>query len=82
MNALRELRVAFWLVALGAVILYLFFVMLDAFDPADAWIATVGAAILAVLLVIHFVRVRRALRRGGDNEARQELNKMRERRGF
>lgn len=82
MKNLRAALSMFWVFAIGAVVLYVFFVVLDAFEPEEAWGFTIAAAVLVVLVAIHFVRVRRELARHGPNEARRSLNKMRERRGF
>lgn len=82
MRALGNALGAFWMLATGAVVLYVFFVALDAFEPTEAWLVTAVVAVLAVLVAIHFVRVRRELARHGPNEARRSLNRMRERRGF
>jgi O-antigen/teichoic acid export membrane protein len=72
----------FWVFALGAVVLYVFFVVIDAFEPGEVWGITIGALGLTVLIAIHFIKVRHELARHGPNEARRSLNKMRERRGF
>lgn len=82
MHGVRDAMSAFWLMAMGAIVLYAFFVVLDAFEPGQVWGLTIFIAVLAVLVGIHFIRVRRELARHGSSEVRRSRNKMRERRGF
>jgi membrane protein implicated in regulation of membrane protease activity len=82
MGSLGRFANAFWALALGIVILYAFFIALQAFAPGEVWPLTVAVAILALMLVVHFVHLRRVLKQRGPNEARRRLNAMRERRGF
>lgn len=82
MNQLARLSNAFWMLAVGVIVLYAFFVALDAFAPGDVWVLTIVVAVLAVMLAVHFLHLRRELDREGPNEARRALNAWRERRGF
>lgn len=71
---LATLRALFWALVGSAVVLYLFFVALDAIDPADAPVVSYLVLALAVLWLAHAWR--RLLRGGGGSHA------DRERRGF
>lgn len=82
MNTIRRLGGLFWVLAIGVVVLYAFFVTLNAFAPGDVWWVTAGVAVLVALLAVHLVHVRRELAKGGQSSARRELNAMREKRGF
>jgi uncharacterized membrane protein len=82
MRPLSTLANFLWTLALGIVALYAFFLAINAFAPGEVRWLTAAVAILALLLAVHFARLHRALQRGGPNEARRELNAMRERRGF
>lgn len=82
MNRIGTVGDFFWIAAIGAVVLYVFFAVLGAFSPAEVWVVTGIVAVLLVLTAIHFVHLRRELHRQGPNEARRKLNAMRERRGF
>jgi membrane protein implicated in regulation of membrane protease activity len=71
-----------WIFVLGAIVLYGFFVALGAISPSDVTWLTVIVAVLAVVALIHFVRVRRALDDHRHNELARSVHAMRERRGF
>ena len=70
---------AFWVIALGIVLAWGFFVVLGAMDPAD----TVGVSIAMVLLVVLLAARGWAGSHRAAAEARDErLIRARERRGF
>jgi hypothetical protein len=80
---LGRLRLSLWLLALGVVVLYVFFVTLATIPPAKVAALTVATMILAALVLIRNLRIASELSdRGGDPRARRALNKQRERRGF
>ena len=77
------MRVWSWICALGAVVLYAFFVSLAAIPPQEVATLSAVVGILAALVVIHNLRVERELADpGGDPRVRRALNRQRERRGF
>jgi hypothetical protein len=80
---LGHIRLSFWISALGALVVYLFFVVLAAIPLAEVReLSAVGAAI-AALMVLRSARVNRELADpGGDPRVRRALNRQRERRGF
>jgi hypothetical protein len=67
--------------AVGLVVLFLFFLALGAFSPAETIVASIIVAALAVAFAIHMYRVHRALEDGGS-DLHRVLNLQRERRGF
>ena len=75
-GALRTLREAFWIAALGVLVCFAFFAALGAFDPTEVVWLTALVAGLAVLWVVH---VRLASR---DGERDPRVVHDRERRGF
>ncbi|MGI8461411.1 MAG: hypothetical protein ACR2OC_07220 [Solirubrobacterales bacterium] len=80
---LGQLRLSFWLVALGAVVLYVFFVTIAAVPPRDVGAVSIVAGALALLVTLHNLRVENELADpGGDPRLRRALNRQRERRGF
>ncbi len=80
---LGRLSLSFWLVALGAVVLYVFFVALAAIPPHEIAGLSIAMGALAGLIVIHNLRVESELADpGGDPRVRRALNRQRERRGF
>jgi hypothetical protein len=46
---------------LGAITLFCFFAAIGAFNPGDVVWLTVAVGVLAVLALVHFIRIRRAL---------------------
>ncbi len=83
MNWFGRLRLSLWLVAVWAVVLYVFFVTVASIPPAKVAVLTVVTAVLAGLVVIRNARIASELAdRGGDPRVRRALNKQRERRGF
>lgn len=75
-----NLSAIFWLICLGLVVLYGFFISLGGHSPGELVVVSIIVAVLVVLLLVHFARVRHAL--DERLELRRELNKIRERRGF
>jgi hypothetical protein len=83
MQLLGRLRLSLWLLAVWAIVLYVFFVTLATIPPAKVAGATVATLILAALVAIRNLRLASELAdRGGDPRVRRALNKQRERRGF
>lgn len=83
MRIIGGLRLSFWLCALGAVCLYVFFVALAGIPPAEVAGTTAVAAVLTAMLAVRSIRVTSELADpGGDPRLRRELNRQRERRGF
>jgi hypothetical protein len=81
--SLVSLRLALWLCALWAIVLYVFFVTVATIAPAEVAGLTVVVAVLAAMVTIRSLRLARELAdRGGDARIRRALNKQRERRGF
>jgi divalent metal cation (Fe/Co/Zn/Cd) transporter len=71
------------LFAMGAVVLYAAFTLLAGVSPADAAAATGVTAVLAMLLLVRYLRLDYELRsRSGDPILRLRRNRQRERRGF
>jgi len=70
-------REAFWVLALGAIAAYAFFLALGAFSPGDALPASILVAVLVVLWLVHAW-----LARGARFERDPRLRHARERRGF
>ena len=80
---LGRLRLSLWLLAVWAIVLYVFFVTLATIPPAKVAAVTVVTTVLAALVMIRNLRVASELAdRGGDPRVRRALNKQRERRGF
>jgi hypothetical protein len=72
-----------WVLAVWAIVLYLFFVTVATIPPAEVAAVTVVTAILAALVVVRGLWMASELAdRGGDPRVRRALNKQRERRGF
>jgi cytochrome b subunit of formate dehydrogenase len=71
-------RETFWVFALGAILAYLFFMVLGAFDPADAAGVSIAVGVLALLWILHAW----AGRRRADDRRDPRLIEARERRGF
>ena len=72
----------FWTLCLGAVALFVFFWATGLFSPAEVlWLSAV-VGVLALLALIHFLRVRRALGDHRYSDLARTVHAMRERRGF
>ena len=83
MRVIGGLRLSFWLCAVWAVVLYVFFVTLATIPVAQVAGLTAAMCVLAVLLTIRGIRLASELADpGGDPRIRRALNLQRERRGF
>jgi fatty acid desaturase len=71
-----------WALCVGAVALFGFFAVMGGFSPGDVLWLTLIVAVLAVMFVIHQVRVARKLQEHGDDRMTYEVQRIRERRGF
>lgn len=80
---IHRLRLSFWLVAIGTVVLYGFFVVVATISPGQMAAVTAVVGGLAALFTFRNLRVAAQLAdRGGDPQLRRSLNRIRERRGF
>jgi len=68
--------------ALGAVVLFAFFVALGAVSPGQAVIPAVVVGVLALLFLVRSIYVRRKLGEHGNKAMLRQVNSLRERRGF
>jgi hypothetical protein len=83
MGVIWSLRLSFWIVVIGTVVLYGFFVILATIPPGEVAALTVVMAALAAVFTLRNLRLAAELAdRGGDPHLRRALNKIRERRGF
>ena len=83
MGVLSNLRLSFWLVVIGTVVLYVFFVVLATIPPGQVAAITAVVAVFAVVFTIRNLRLAAELaHRGGDPQLRRSVNRIRERRGF
>lgn len=82
MRTLVGLSRLLWVVIIGVVGLYAFFIVMGALSPADQVVLTAIVVALAVALAVHLMRVRRAMHEPGHEAELRELHKMRETRGF
>jgi len=83
MGVIRRLRLSFWVVAIGTVVLYGFFVVVATISPGQMAAVTAVVGALAALFTLRNVRLAAQLAdRGGDPQIRRAVNRMRERRGF
>ena len=82
MRTLAGLSRLLWVVIIGVVGLYVFFIVMGALSPADQVVLTAIVVALAVALAVHLVRVRHAMHEPGHEAELRELHKMRETRGF
>jgi len=71
-----------WALCVGAVALFGFLVVMGAFSPGDVLWLTLIVAVLAVLFVIHQVRIARELHGHREDRMTREVQQIRERRGF
>ncbi len=83
MGVIGHLRLSFWIVVIGTVVLYGFFVVVATIPPRQVAALTAVVAALAVAFTVRNVRLAAELAdRGGDPHLRRALNRIRERRGF
>jgi fatty acid desaturase len=78
-NVARVVREAFWVIALGVIAGYAFFVVLGAWHPGDVIGVSIAVAVLVVLWLVHaWAESHRRRDEGRD----PRLTAARERRGF
>jgi flagellar motor protein MotB len=83
MGVLGRLRISFWLIIAGSIVLYAFFVALASIPPAQVAGVTAVVATMAIVFIARNLRVANELADpGGDPQLRRSRNRMRERRGF
>jgi hypothetical protein len=83
MRFLGRIVVPAWLIVLGAIVMYVFFVVVASVPPAQVAAVTIVVGVLTVLFLIRSMRVASELSdRGGNPAIRRALNRARERRGF
>jgi hypothetical protein len=83
MGVIGSLRLSFWIVVIGMVVLYGFFVILATIPPGEVAALTAVMVALAAIFTLRNVRLAAELAdRGGDPHLRRALNRIRERRGF
>jgi hypothetical protein len=83
MRILGRLVIPLWLVVIGAIVMYAFFVTVASVPPAQIAGVTIAIVGLTVLFVIRSIRVASELAdRGGNPALRRARNRARERRGF
>lgn len=83
MRILGRLVIPLWLVVIGAIVMYAFFVTVASVPPAQVAGVTIAIVGLTVLFVIRSIRVASELAdRGGNPALRRARNRARERRGF
>jgi hypothetical protein len=83
MGVIGHLRLSFWIVVIGSVVLYGFFFLLATIPPGQVVAVTAVVAALAAVFTVRNVRLAAELAdRGGDPNLRRALNRIRERRGF
>lgn len=79
----RSLRLSFWIVVIGTIVLYGFFVVLATIPPGQVAALTAVVGTLAVIFTVRNLRLAAELaHRGGDPRVRRDINRIRERRGF
>jgi hypothetical protein len=83
MGVIGRLRLSFWIVVIGTVVLYGFFVVLATIPPGQVAGVTVVVCGLTAIFTLRNVRLAAGLaHRGGDQQLRRAVNRIRERRGF
>ena len=76
------LRGAFWILALGLVALWAFFLVMGATSIGDPLWVTLVMGALAIASIVHFVHVRRMLADHAHDDVARRVHMLRERRGF
>ena len=83
MGILGRITLTVWILIVGAISMYVFFVAVASIAPSQVASVTVVVAALAVLFAIRSLRISSELAaRGGDPALRRARNRARERRGF
>jgi uncharacterized membrane protein len=71
-----------WALCVGAVALFGFFAVMGGFAPGDVLWLTLIVAFLALMFVIHQIRIGRELSEHGEDPMVRQVQRIRERRGF
>lgn len=80
---MKHLAVALWGLAIGAVVLDVFFSVLAGVSPLEIVGVTLAMSVICVLWLVRSMRIAFELRsRAGDPQLRADFNRARERRGF
>lgn len=74
----RVVREAFWVIALGVIAAYAFFVLLGAYSPGDVAGVSIAVGVLVLLWIVHAWAQSHRRAEGRD----PRLTAARERRGF
>jgi len=83
MGVIGNLRLSFWMAALGTIVVYVFFVVLATVPLTQVAGLSACAGLLALMLAVRSIRLNHELADpGGDPRVRRALNHQRERRGF
>jgi hypothetical protein len=83
MGIVSRITLVLWILILGAITMYVFFIAVASVAPAQVAGVTAVVAGLAVLFAIRSRRISSELAsRGGDPALRRARNRQRERRGF
>jgi hypothetical protein len=69
-------------VSLGVIVLFGFFAVLGLFSPAEVLWLSAGMVVMATILTVYTLAVRREMERHGNQDAFRPVNRLRERRGF
>jgi membrane protein implicated in regulation of membrane protease activity len=79
----RHLGLVIWGLAIGGVVLDVFFSVLAGISPLQILGVTVAVLVICVLWLVRSLRIEFELRsRAGDPQLRADHNRLRERRGF
>lgn len=82
-DLIAHIRLSLWLVGLGAIVLYGFFVAIATIPPQQIAEITAAMAGLGALIAIRQLRLNSELASpAGDPALRRACNRQRERRGF
>ena len=80
---MKHLTIGIWGLAIGAVVLDVFFSVIAGVSPREVAGVTVAISAICVMWLVRSVRLEFELRsRAGDPQLRAEHNRARERRGF
>ena len=80
---MKHLAFSIWGLAIGAVVLDVFFSVLAGISPLEVIGVTIAVSAICVMWLLRSVRLEFELRsRAGDPQLRAEHNRARERRGF
>ncbi len=83
MGVLGRLQASFWLVVIGLVVMYAFFLSLAEISPAQVMTVTGVVMVMAAMFTARNLRVARELADPAGNPLlRRSRNRARERRGF